>query len=307
MNKTFLEQIEHRNCPLCGNSTSSKEFSLYSSQFLGVNPTHNKSWFDVLKIPDDYEFDYLKCDKCGVLYTSIYMKEELNHDYYNNGILAELSKAKIFKGEKRRNQINLWSHLHELAMTELPSADTLNIIDYGAGWGDFLAISKSFGVSCTGLEYDQRKIAFAKVNGLVVGDIELVENRGPYNVFVCNQVLEHLLDPIGAMNHLNSILVSGAIGYLSVPNFNQQRIGAVKQKAINNEKVDKDVCPFDHINYFAPEHLSIIADKTGFEVLPLNYGESKQEAGEAFMRFLSPKVSKRLHLKGTSLFLRKKN
>jgi SAM-dependent methyltransferase len=95
------------------------------------------------------------------------------------------------------------------------------LLDIGAGTGHFAHFMKTHGWQVTALEPDQkaRKIASEKL-GLDIKPLEALGQLKPqsYDVITLWHVLEHVHDLNGYMDHFRSILKSGGILIIAVPN-----------------------------------------------------------------------------------------
>jgi hypothetical protein len=256
------EILIERNCPSCKSSERTIAFRLLKSQFLYNNPTHNLSWFEKLNIPDDHKFPFVRCSHCGFVYSQFRLNDEYNFSFYNTGINVDSSKEKAFKKAKRIKQVEIWLNL----LKNSPDKSSLKVLDFGGGWGDFLAIAKSYGVEVFGLEFDERKIEFAGSNGIPLHKMEFIDRNAPYDIFMCNQVMEHLDDPKRALQHLRSLLVKDAVGFVGVPNFNTKYL-TENITLINRGGIPpKEINPFGHLNYFSPETFSKMLKECQFQV-----------------------------------------
>ncbi len=228
---------------------------------LKSNPGYLSNWFHNYPQVLYHINHFVQCKSCSMIYVNKVLNNEWLYKYYNEGIDAEKSISKIFKKEKRNQLVYLWKNLNALADKDA----TLKVLDYGAGWGDFLLVAKCIGVEVFGLELDQRKIDFAKRNGIPCGEFAFIEKNAPYDIFMCNQVLEHLDKPKEALKNLRSLLIEGAIGYISVPNFPieivKDQIRLIKQGKLPS----KDFDPLGHLNYFDVHSFRKILAETGFE------------------------------------------
>ena len=95
--------------------------------------------------------------------------------------------------------------------------------------------------------------------------MDFIRKNAPFDIFMCHQVLEHLENPVKALSELKGLLVSGAKGYVSVPNFSSERLNAEISLIQKGNPPSKDLDPFGHLNYFNPESFSKILFNAGFE------------------------------------------
>ncbi|WP_241143688.1 class I SAM-dependent methyltransferase [Cognataquiflexum rubidum] len=250
-----------RNCPVCESTNFMQLGSLKITTLLKSNPGYNKEWFNHHPNLLNASFPFVKCNECYFVYSQYKLSDDLTFDYYNEGVDAVFSEAKIYNGGKRNQLVFFWHKLLDNSKLESP----IKVLDYGAGWGDFLAVAKCIGVDVFGLEFDHRKIDFALRNGIQCGDFAFIEKNAPYDIFMCNQVLEHLDKPIDALFKLRSLLKKGAIGYVSVPNFPIDRVNEQIRLIEQGKLPSKDFDPLGHLNYFDVSSFRRVLNDTGFE------------------------------------------
>lgn len=100
--------------------------------------------------------------------------------------------------------------------------DGARVLDVGAGEGALGAQLKARGCKVVCLEVDEGRAVKAREKGLevVVRSIEAagIEDLGKFDVVVCADVLEHLLDPAGALLKLKGALEGNGKVLASIPN-----------------------------------------------------------------------------------------
>jgi len=257
----FSDFTSIRVCPVCESKDSKELVILKVKTLLESNLGYKQEWFNQNHKLFNSTFPIVKCINCSFVYSKYRLSHDLTYEYYNNGIDSKKSEAKIYKNAKRRNLVSLWQKL--LSLTKLDSP--IKVLDYGAGWGDFLAVANCIGVDVFGLEFDQRKIDFAQKNGIPCGDIRFIEKSAPYDIFMCNQVLEHLDKPKEALTDLRFLLKDGAIGFVSVPNFPIEVVNEQIRLIEMGKLPSKDFDPLGHLNYFDVNSLRRILGEAGFE------------------------------------------
>src|SRR5258706_5746007 len=95
------------------------------------------------------------------------------------------------------------------------------VLDVGAGEGALSLALKEKGCTVVCLEVDPGQVAAAKAKGLEVHlrniEREGVEDLGAFDIIVCADVLEHLLDPAAALKKLKGALAPGGRLLTSIP------------------------------------------------------------------------------------------
>ena len=266
--------LSYRNCPNCYYDKPEILFKLRFDQFIRENPTHNIKWFNNLGFEDEHEFLFVKCAKCNFVYSQSRLNDDLHYQFYHLGINSTKSYRKIFSAKKKIRHAKIWINLlsHFSYCSDLIFdlyKRPLKVLDFGAGWGDFLASIKSPGVKTYGLEFDNDKIDYADSIDISIGNLDFIKDNAPYDIFICDQVLEHLDDPKKSLHDLTYLLNSPSVGYISVPDFNQKRLEKHIRIIKQGKPIIKEINPWGHLNYFTPVSLREMLFNEGFqEILP---------------------------------------
>jgi SAM-dependent methyltransferase len=110
------------------------------------------------------------------------------------------------------------------------------------------------------------------LNRVVTGDAyrlldEYCETGTGFDMVVCANVLEHVLDPVALLNRLKRILNKGGICRISVPND-----GSWLQEEIVNRGFAKPhfyLAPPEHLHYFTVDSLRNVFHRCGFDVVDI--------------------------------------
>jgi len=140
----------------------------------------------------------------------------------------------------------------------------VRVLDFGCGWGEFLAICERFGFVCCGV--DRSSARRQNENNVKIfpeiEDVKKINDLGQgFHVATLFQVLEHLDSPLEILEALRNLLVPGGILIIETPDCTD----------VVNIKDESDywkIHPLDHINAFTPSTLRNIAVKAGFQ--PIN-------------------------------------
>jgi len=160
-------------------------------------------------------------------------------DYFCNAQHVVLSKPGDFHALSPTQK--MW--LHYALSTNLRGRDIIAVLerygtvrgarylDVGCGFGGSIVAAANAGANCVGLELDPERVAFSRRNVADLGltervavlcqdvlDHEAIRNLGRFELATCNDVAEHVEDVPRLFQHLASVLVSGGMIYLEVPN-----------------------------------------------------------------------------------------
>lgn len=156
---------------------------------------------------------------------------------------------------------------------EISNCKKGRFLDIGCGEGFSLDFFSTLDWQVLGLDYSRDGVSrhFPKqVENLKVGDLyksldELQANGEKFDLIVCNNVLEHLLDPIDFFKRFNDLLSSTGIARIQVPNDN-----SYLQKRAVEKKLAPDsfwIAPTEHMSYFTQDSLKSLAEHCGLRVV----------------------------------------
>jgi 2-polyprenyl-3-methyl-5-hydroxy-6-metoxy-1,4-benzoquinol methylase len=137
------------------------------------------------------------------------------------------------------------------------------ILDFGSGWGFFLAVAREQGWTTYGLEPLPSCSVYARATfGLNIITDTMREDTFPpdfFEVITSFQVFEHLPDPSVVLQHLHKTLRQGGIILIEVPNFEtwtMQMMGSRHRHFVQ-----------DHLNFFSIQTLTDLLSRNGFAVI----------------------------------------
>ena len=137
--------------------------------------------------------------------------------------------------------------------------DDAHVVEVGAGDGSFLEHLAALGLKVAGIEPSLafRELAARRGHSLLAWYVtrETPPPGGPYDAFVCRQVLEHIEDPAGFLAGVRTAVRDGGVGLVEVP---------CVEKTIREERFF-DFFP-DHLSYFNRSTLRMTAELAGLDV-----------------------------------------
>lgn len=145
------------------------------------------------------------------------------------------------------------------------------LLDVGCGEGYALAYFRKQGWSAKGLDFSSAGVSSKNpdcLDALVTGDVfTLLQSEitagAAYDVVWLQNVLEHVIDPLDLLKSLRSLVASGGLAVVTVPN----DCSAIQRGALDHGHIESAfwVVPPDHLSYF--DHISLVnaASETGWE------------------------------------------
>ena len=251
---TENNMINEKNCPICTSAHTEKiiDWSMYT-----IN----------------------ECKQCQVIYCHPMPSKELLNSFYQ-GFLYNIPNQRDIKKqiEKRKQELN----------SLLFTSDTTNknFLDYGGGTGSAYAAAKELGLVAYYQDLDKEAEAFViKEHGLtkskIVNDIN--DSEVFFDYIFSDNVIEHLLDPIGYVKEMREALNKGGQIIVKTPHGKNTEsffypvitIKGYLMQAKKYNSFSKSVSayfrrfwhcdPPRHLYSFSEKNLRIIAEKAGFQ------------------------------------------
>ena len=154
---------------------------------------------------------------------------------------------------------------------QLGTKNSKRLLDVGCGEGFALGYFKNLGWDVTGLDYSATGLEqhnSSLRNCLLTGDIfellnDQIQNGLDYEVILLNNVLEHVLDPIGTLQTLKHLMANSGICVVTVPNDGSEYQHQLLE--MSSIKTNFWICMPDHISYFTNESLRSLAEFCGWQ------------------------------------------
>lgn len=139
------------------------------------------------------------------------------------------------------------------------------LLDFGCGWGFFLATARERGWEPYGLEPLPGHALYARAmtGGTVINDV-LRDDTFPtafFDAITAFQVFEHLPDPAGDLRRLHRFLRPGGILLVEVPNIATWSVALLGKR-------HRHFNP-DHLTFFSPQTLRALLERQNLQVLEI--------------------------------------
>lgn len=156
-------------------------------------------------------------------------------------------------------------------MLEFVPETARTILDVGCGEGSFGAVLKEkLGAEVWGIELlpVEGEVAKTRLDTVLVGEVELLLSSVPDNKFdciVCNDVLEHLVDPYSVITAFKSKLTKDGVIVFSLPNV--RYFSNLKELLVDKDWQYKDEGILDrtHLRFFTKKSIERMFTEFGYE------------------------------------------
>lgn len=225
-------------CPICGGKKAKPHFCAEQADYRDNHFAPAKLW--------------MKCESCHNLYAynfPIQERAEINGHYTKkNSRTIEI-----------RHHPSIYSNLFN--NIKLHNSGT-KYLEIGIGNGEMLACALEMGYQVDAVEICREDCE--NVSGLLKLDIKWTDfleysTNKKYDVIVMGDVLEHVSEPVRALEKAHSMLDENGVLWLSTPNFESAftRLTGFSDPMWNQK---------NHFTYFSFNGLKPILDKIGFDV-----------------------------------------
>ncbi|KAA3437583.1 class I SAM-dependent methyltransferase [Rufibacter hautae] len=121
---------------------------------------------------------------------------------------------------------NRGEEVYNLISPYLGEYEAKRYLDVGCGYGGFLKVFNEHGFDCTGVEINNMLSHYSQLNitGLdncrVINEdfFNITEAHEPFSVITCNDVIEHVEDPLQAINRMCDMLQPNGVLMMEIPN-----------------------------------------------------------------------------------------
>src|SRR3989338_3808679 len=203
-----------KKCEICGSLDRevllSRDF-LHTSILKFIDSNYGR------RIPRKYlinqTFEVSKCKKCGFIWQSNVLNDDLMKLLYNRWISSNDSLNK-----KKHADIDVYSFYSNqmMVINSLINKKPCHtkVLDFGMGWGYWCLMAKAFGYDVEGYEISKQRIRYAGELGIktITNNKDLGNNR--FDFINAAQLFEHVENPLETSKRLNKALKRGGVLYL---------------------------------------------------------------------------------------------
>lgn len=258
-NPDQLYEEYHDKCPVCQNEESTPFHCVQQILVIGENQK-----FSPVKL-------WTKCDHCQTIYA---------YNFPVN-IIGEINGHYTVSNEKKiitpRYPLRIYGDIFNKCRQITKGRRYLEV---GVGNGEMLACALEMGFQADAVEIckeDCENISGALGVEVKWCDFLEFETSKEYDVIIMGDVLEHVSQPLKALQKAYDLLAFGGCFWVSTPNYNSSYSRLVKfDDAMWNQK--------NHITYFSYESLEPVLEEAGFEVVHYDISNRYNGSMELFCR-----------------------
>lgn len=261
--------VERATCPACGGT---RHHRVWADHF---DADALRRWWDTTGYEADVAsvlagewFELVQCTDCSLRYQRRVLTDGDLRALYSTWISPTQAEQfkRLFAGEDpsrttydaSRQAVGRLLTLRRVVSTNPPSAPRL--LDFGCGDGAFVSLAADFGFDAHGVDFSASRRSQAERRGVtLVSDIDQWhrEGRGRVDAVTMIEVLEHLVDPVGALQDVATLLEPGAVLLVEVPDCS----GLDSPSDFGDFN---HLNPLEHVNAFVPETLEQVCARAGF-------------------------------------------
>lgn len=209
------------------------------------------------------QFKYYLCKNCGLVNLDLDGLEIIDHQFQYTDRFVLPDQPKYERGAQ---------YAYRFIKKHVPMKGSY--MDIGCGNGGVLFFAQNDGWTVKGLELSSRWAEFVskRLNiKVVIADFLKYDNPTgeKFDLVSLRHVLEHLPDPVLAMNKISGLLKAGGYAHFEFPNImgithRQKRF--LKNTGLYKTRYNPDWKP-GHCNEFSRKSFSYLLNKTGFSLV----------------------------------------
>jgi ubiquinone/menaquinone biosynthesis C-methylase UbiE len=223
----------------------------------------------------------LRCSECGFMFTS--PRRSMEFELENNDHLFS-QMVESDSGYNYNSRLKIFSERFKVFRSFCPSG---NILDVGAGFGDFLHLCQQTGnYNVKGTDVSKPLVNIVlKLYGIKIdsGSLEEINHpSGSFDAITMWHVLEHVPSPQNMVRQLYRLLKEKGLLFVAVPNesvWGRMQFITNRIKTSVNRMAGRPICKLKkmfpvyaeegnwHLSHFTPTTLCKLLEKGGFEIL----------------------------------------
>ncbi|MFA6339038.1 MAG: class I SAM-dependent methyltransferase [Candidatus Paceibacterota bacterium] len=203
------------------------------------------------------------CKNCALMRSDPYYTPKTLEEFYSNEYRELYGSNEISKESFFAEQQSFGMYIYDFLKENILKNEIQNkkIYEIGCGAGGILNFFKKNNNEVYGCDLGKNYIEYGITKGLknlIVGTSKDLKQFGQADIIILNHVLEHLLDPIGELETIRTLLKEDGVLYIGVPG-----IYSIHSTYTDLESFLQNA----HVYHFTLKTLTTLAEKVGFELI----------------------------------------
>ena len=248
------DEAAQENCPLCG--LPGKAFWCYCT--LEVSAAYYQQYNPVRL--------WMRCEECNHLFAG-----EFPENQYANTNTEDLERLPVEKlGMPTKREF--FPYFNEILTKLTQFTAGTELFEIGIGGSECLLVAQEMAINAFGIDISAGNVVKAQKYGLnaELHDFVEFETDKKWDILILGDVIEHVSDPVLAMEKVSNLLKDDGVLWMSTPNFES----AFSIVAGHGDPMRREA---SHKNYFSRFSLFGLMDR--FELVPIDYRISKHYNG----------------------------
>ena len=228
-------------CPICGKSGE----PIWCYATARYKQKHAQNYNPVLL--------WMYCDKCHHVYTNEFPEHEISDPGSN------IQSVRTFPTEP-----TLFPYYSRILSKLATYTSGTELLEVGLGGCECALVAREMGYNVFGIDIAESCLSTAKKYGIEAESHDFIDFKTDrkWDVIIFGDVIEHVSDPVAALEKLNALLNDDGVLWLSTPNFDSAY-------SIYYDHFDPMRIEVTHKNYFSRTSLLIILEQCRFK--PVDY------------------------------------
>jgi len=253
--KCMKEEKETTCCPLCSNTEITPKWCYSLTDALGYN-----SFFNPIRL-------WMYCEPC--------------HHIVARNFPENLF---IYDDEPRHPNPALFSYYSNVLSHIAQYTSGMSLFEVGIGGCECVLVAREIGFSICGIDVIDKHVQLARKEfGLSVETADFIkyQTERKYDIVIMGDVIEHVSDPVAALQKAYKLLNEDGVLWVSTPNFDS----AFSIVVGHNDPMKMQTF---HLNYFSRHSLFTLLERCAF--VPVDYSISNHYNGS--MEIIAIKAAK---------------
>ena len=254
-----------RLCPLTGEQPARVIAHVPARVVAAANPTYRDNYAEILGISPDDEFPFVE-SPAGFVYAGWTPPPDFLRKVYEE--VVDHSRTVTRTIPYRQMQLEYAAAFMRL-VAEDKTARPMRLLDFGCGYGGLLALLASRDIISVGFDPSAERGKTATADGRfpVLTDEAALAAAGPFDLFVCTEVMEHVPDPRAVLRLFKANAAPGALLALTVPQCEPQEVARAFAELSAEGRLGSVFNPWEHLNYFTAASLRRLLAEECFAVI----------------------------------------